>query len=115
MAFCATNFRMTTDTAQLISPKVGWRQNEQALDRAFPQNGDQTVVVVDGKTPELADAAAGRLADALLKHPDVIDGGRRPDGGPFFAREGLLFLSQPELADTANSLIQAQGFLGGLA
>ena len=113
--FCVDNFSMSTDTAQLISPKVAWRQNEKALDRAFPQNGDQIAVVIDGKTPEVADAAAARLAQALAEHKDVIDGVRRPDGGPFFAREGLLFLSQKDLGDTTTQLISAQAFLGSLA
>ena len=115
LVFCIENFSMTTDTAQLISPKVAWRQNEQALDRAFPQNGDQIVVVIDGATPEVADAAAARLAAALSQRTTVIDGVKRPDGGPFFAREGLLFLSEKDLADTTNQLISAQAFLGGLA
>ncbi|CAN5294775.1 MMPL family transporter [soil metagenome] len=115
LAFCVGNFAMTTDTAKLISPKVAWRQNEQALDHAFPQNGDQSVAVVDGKTPELADAAAARLAERLTRRTDVIEGVNRPDGGEFFAREGLLFLSPADLAKTTDQLVQAQPFLGGLA
>jgi hopanoid biosynthesis associated RND transporter like protein HpnN len=115
VAFCVGNFAMTTDTAKLISPKVAWRQNEMKLDRAFPQNGDQSVAVVDGKTPELADDAAARLAEALERRTDVIDGVRRPDGGAFFAREGLLFLSPQALQATTDQLVQAQPFLGGLA
>ncbi len=115
LMFCVGNFAMTTDTAKLISPKVAWRQNEQALDRAFPQNGDQSVAVIDGKTPELADAAAARLAARLARRTDVIDGVSRPDGGDFFAREGLLFLSPADLAKTTDQLVQAQPFLGSLA
>ena len=115
LTFCVSDFAMTTDTAKLISPKVAWRQNEQALDRAFPQNGDQGVAVIDGKTPELADAAAARLAERLGRRKDVIDVVSRPDGGEFFAREGLLFLSPADLARTTDQLVQAQPFLGGLA
>ncbi len=39
----------------------------------------------------------------------------RPDSGPFFDRNGLLFLSTEELAKTTEQLIGQQGFLGPLA
>ena len=43
--FVVGHFSMTSDTAELISSKVAWRQHEIAMDKAFPQNGDSTVVV----------------------------------------------------------------------
>ena len=39
----------------------------------------------------------------------------RPDGGPFFNQNGILFLPLPEVKDTTQQLIKAQPFLGGLA
>ena len=50
------------------------------------------MVVVDGATPELADDAAKRLTAALQERQDLFQTVRWPDGGPFFEREGLLFL-----------------------
>ena len=40
---------------------------------------------------------------------------RRPDSGPFFDKNGLLFLSVDELTRTTEQLIRQQGFLGPLA
>jgi hopanoid biosynthesis associated RND transporter like protein HpnN len=113
--YAVGHFDMTSDTAQLISSKVAWRQNEIAMDRAFPQDADTTVVVIDGATPEIAEAAAARLSDALRTHREVIRGVRRPDGGPFFDREGLLLLPTSEVQSATEQLIAAQPFLGALA
>ncbi len=64
--YAVSHFAMSTDTAQLLSSKLPWRQREIAFDQAFPPNGSRVVIVVDGKTPELAErrgAPSGRLAD----------------------------------------------------
>jgi hypothetical protein len=113
--FTAKHFAMTADTAELISPKLKWRQDDAALDRAFPQNASLTAVVIDGATPELAEAAADKLTDALSQHHDLFQSVRRPNGGPFFQKEGLLLLPVNEVQSTINQLLQAQAFLGPLA
>ena len=113
--YAKSHFAMTTDTAQLISPHTAWRQRQAALDAAFPQGVDQIVVVVDGKTAELAETAAATLADKLAARTDLTRSVRRPDAGPFFARNGLLFLSRQQVADTTSQLITAQPVLGPLA
>ena len=48
------NFAIHTDTGQLISSQLPWRQRELQFDAAFPQLADNILVVVDGATPELA-------------------------------------------------------------
>lgn len=115
LGYAVTHFGMDTDTAKLISPRVRWRQNEIAVSRAFPQNDDMIVAVVDGRTPELAEAGAARLAERLRGETQAFESVRRPDGGPFFAREGLLFSSTAQVRATTAALIQAQPFLGPLA
>jgi hopanoid biosynthesis associated RND transporter like protein HpnN len=113
--YVAASFAMTTDTAQLISAKTPWRQREAQFDRAFPQGAGQIVVVIDGATPELAETAAATLAAKLQDRKDIVTAVRRPDGGPFFAQNGLLFLSRQEVEDTTSQLITAQPVLGPLA
>jgi hopanoid biosynthesis associated RND transporter like protein HpnN len=115
LVYAAGHFDMTSDTAKLISPKAEWRRHEHALDLAFPQNGDTTVVVVDGATPEIAEKAAADLTEALKPQTRLFLDVRRPDGGPFFAREGLLFRSADEVRSTADQLVSAQPFLGPMA
>jgi hopanoid biosynthesis associated RND transporter like protein HpnN len=115
LVFTASHFEMTTDTAALISPDVDWRRHERAMDDAFPQLRDAMVVVVDGRTPELAEDAATRLAATFAADPKHFRAVRRPDGGDFLAREGLLFGSQAEVHDTLDALVKAQPLLGPLA
>ncbi len=109
------NFAINTDSEQLIDAKVGWRMREARFDAAFPQQNNLTAVVIDGQTPELAEAAAAALSDRLSSDHDHFTRVRRPDGGAFFNRNGLLFLSLGEVQDTTQQLIKAQPFLGTLA
>ncbi|HJS45698.1 MAG TPA: MMPL family transporter [Rhizomicrobium sp.] len=108
------NFAMNTDSEQLIDAKVGWRMRQARFDAAFPQKTNLTAVVIDGKTPELAESAAARLTEKLAANPNLYTYVRRPDG-PFFNQNGLLFLSLDEVRSTTQQLIKAQPFLGGLA
>ena len=113
--YAAGHFKMTTDTEQLISDKLPWRQTGIAFEKAFPQLADSTIAVVDGKTPELAERGAATLFAKLMMRKDVILTVDRPDGGPFWDREGLLMLSPKEVQDTTAQLIKAQPFLGPIA
>jgi len=113
--YSSRHFAMTTDTAELISPDLPYRQREIALNAAFPQNQDMTVVMLDGATPELAELGAARLYDRLKGREELFRSVRRPDGGPFFARYGLMLLPLAEVQANTDQLIQAQPFLGPLA
>ncbi|WP_407527164.1 MMPL family transporter [Methylobacterium oryzisoli] len=108
-------FRINTDVERLISPDVGWRQDEIQFEKAFPQRSNLLVAVIDARTPEQAEEAASRLAEALSKHKEVVPVVYRPDGGPFFDKNGLLLMPQKELEQTTERLIQQQGLLGPLA
>ena len=113
--FAATHFDMTTDTSELISPTVGWRQDAAALAAAFPQQDGDMVIVVDGRTSELASDAAARLTAALAADRAHFTAARQSGGGDFFNREGLLFGSLADVRSQTSRLIAAQPLLGGLA
>ena len=113
--FAATHFAMTADTNELVARDLPWRRYEARFDAAFPQTTDTAVVVIDGATPEAAEAAATTLAARLAGDPAQFRNVRRPDGGPFFDRYGLLLLPPPELQATADKLIAAQPLLAPLA
>jgi hopanoid biosynthesis associated RND transporter like protein HpnN len=113
--FAATHFGIDSDVSAMISPKLGWRQREIHLAHAFPQNDNLLLVVVDGATADLADQAADRLAAALAARPAQFRNVRRPDAGPYFDKEGLLFLPEAELQAMADQLIAAQPMIASLA
>ena len=109
------HFAITTDSKQLLSSSLPWRQQEMILNTRFPQRIDQIIAVIDATTPEAADDAADALANELGSRSDLIRSVNRPDGGEFFERNGILFLSLGEVERTTADLISAQPFLGTLA
>ncbi|MEI9995461.1 MAG: MMPL family transporter [Rhizomicrobium sp.] len=113
--YTAQNFQMDTDSSKLISRDVPWRQHEIAFDKLFPQQVNLILVVVDGETPELAEAGTQALTDALAGRKTLFSVVRRPDGGDFFNKNGLLFLSVPEVRANTEQMIQAAPFLGPMA
>lgn len=115
LAHVVSNFAIDTDSSKLLSANLPWRQREAALDKAFPQRSDLIVAVIDGTTPELAEHAAADLTRRLDGDSANFEHVWRPDGGPFFERNGLLFLPLSELQPTLDALIAAQPMLGPLA
>jgi len=110
----ANRLGVNTDTDQLFSDRLPWKQREAEMSRQFPQFNDLIVAVVDGATPEQADLTAAQLATALAADHAHFHDVRRPDASPFLEREGLLFLKKDELTGLLNQTIDAQPFLGQL-
>jgi len=106
---------VTTDTSKLFSESLPWRQHGMELQRAFPQNEDLLVAVVDGATPEEAEATATSLALALQADRTHFKSVRQPDVSPYLERNALMFLSRPQLSALLDQTIDAQPFLGQLA
>lgn len=113
--YIVSHFEIDTDAAKLISSNVPWRKQELAFAAAFPQRVDLIAVVVDAATPEAAEATTARLAARLASDHAHFRAVWRPDGGPFFEHEGLLFESTDEVAQTTSRLVAAQPLLGTLA
>ena len=113
--YAAGHLSVNSDIDRMLPSEPPWRQQDRELDRLFPQNMNLLAIVVDGRTGDLADAAAARLSAALQGQPQLFRHVRQPDGGPFFDRNGLLFLPKDELQAVATQLIDAQPLLGSLA
>jgi uncharacterized protein len=109
------HFAMTTDTDALLSPKLPWRVRQAAFNVAFPPESSDIVVVVDGQTPELSEAAAASLAESLSAQTRLFQSVERPDGGPFWAHNGLLFASTEDVKSDIAQLLKSQPFLGSMA
>jgi len=115
MLFVATHFSINTNTDDLLSPKLAYRQGESAFAALFPGSDTQIVVVIDGVTPELAEQGAQALADKLSADPAHFISVLRPDGGAFWAKEGLLFSPAADVRAGMDRLIAAEPFLGPMA
>lgn len=109
------HFAMTTDTSTLLSSSLSWRVRQAAFDKAFPADGSNLVVVVDGRTPELSEEAAARLAASLSAQKSLFHSVQRPDAGPFWSHDGLLFASTAEVKAFTSQALKVQPFLGSMA
>lgn len=106
---------MNADAFALIDPNLPWRQREIAYSQAFPRDAEQLVIVIDASDAAAADDAADRLAARLAADDRHFKTMTRADGGEFFRRNGLLFLSEEELAAVADRVAEAQPLIGSLA
>jgi hopanoid biosynthesis associated RND transporter like protein HpnN len=110
----ATRFAIDTDTNNLFTPNVKWRQNESLLLKSFPQLDEIIVAVIDAKTPQQADDAAAKLFKGLQGQP-LISRVWRPDDHEYFRENGILFLSKEQVKRTTASLIAQKDILQSLA
>src|SRR5687768_15285143 len=63
--YTANNLGMDTDTTDMLSEDLPFRANDERYRKAFPQDADLLLLVLDAPTPEQAQAAAERLAARL--------------------------------------------------
>ncbi|HLH11489.1 MAG TPA: MMPL family transporter [Methylovirgula sp.] len=112
--YTATHFAINANTNDYLSTKLPWRQRLADLDKAFPQRNDDIVVVIDAATPELAESATSTLASKLETRPDLFQTVGRPDSGPYFEQNGLLFQPLAQVQRTVGGLLKAEPFLAQL-
>ena len=110
-AAAAVRIKVSTDTAGMISPKLRYIQVYHQFKKEFPLTSDNMVVVIKAVTPDLADIAADRLFHALQAQKGLFSWLYLPAGGPFFEKNGLLFLDTDQLEELSIRLSQAAPFL----
>lgn len=112
--YAASLIGVNTNTEDMLSPDLGFRQNAKAMDKAFPQFDDNLVIVLDGANADLVADAAKMLTARLAKSPEIYGDVFDPKGLAFFAKNGFLYLSQAELESLVARLNDAQPFIGRL-
>ena len=113
--YTTDNLGINTDTGDLFSDDLKWRQISHRYTKAFPMYSDNLIVVIDAETPEAADTAATSLHEHLLAEETSIDWVYRPGAGDFFYRNALLFMDVGELEELIDKLAAIQPFIGSLA
>ncbi len=104
---------INTDTAEMIDPHLPYRVASEQFEAEFSPQSGAIVIAVESASPEAADAAAGWLAKRL-EGETGIEAIFRPNGGPFFEREGLLLLAKADLAKLTDDLAKAEPLLATL-
>jgi hopanoid biosynthesis associated RND transporter like protein HpnN len=105
--YVARNFTLNSDVNALLSPHLPWRQRQIAYDAAFPAQATSILALVSAPTPEFATAAAAALTDRLRPQSEHFRSVSFVQGGAFFARNGLLYLSEKDLAERMLKLSRA--------
>src|SRR5262247_144782 len=113
--FAAGHFAIDADVNKLISKELPWRQREVAFQKAFPPKEETILAVVDAPTSELATQATAALIQKLSERKDHIHSIFEAGGGPFFQKNGLLFLPTQEVAALTKKLGEAKPIIQTLA
>ena len=109
------NLTVNTNTANMFSTQLPFQQNRIRLEKAFPQDIDTLLLLVEGDSPEQTSAVVRRISGELREKKDAVTSVYVPDEGEFFDRNGMLYLSIKDLEDTSKQLANAQPFIGKLS
>ncbi|MFA5730896.1 MAG: MMPL family transporter [Acidithiobacillus sp.] len=115
LSYSVGHFSMDTDTSHTLSRDLPFQKREVAYQKAFPQDKNTIVVVLQGADRNLTDTAVDRLSTWLRARPQSFHDVYVPGGGPFFQRNGLLYLSPKEVQDFANRITDAQPLIARLS
>lgn len=111
----AGNLRIDTNTADMISDELPWRQDFINYRDGFPARDGNLVVVIDGPDGATIDRYARALVSRLAAEPELFPMVFLPGHGEFFDRNGLLMMPIDELDALYDRLSEAQPLLGSLS
>jgi uncharacterized protein len=113
--YAAGHFAIDTDVNKLISKELPWRQREVAFEKSFPPKEETILAIIDAPTSELATQATTALIQKLAPQKDHFHSILEAGGGPFFAKNGLLFLPTEEVVGLTKKLGEAKPLIQTLA
>lgn len=106
--YTSANLGINTDTKTLVPADEPFRVAEDAYVKAFPDNDDVILIVIQDRDAMATDRAARAMAAALNRQPDLFSYVFAPGTGPYFDRNGLLYLETDQLAAVLDRLAAAQ-------
>jgi uncharacterized protein len=113
--YAAGHFGIDADVNKLISKDLPWRQREATFQKFFPPKEETILAVVDAPTSELATQATAALIQKLSDQKNLFQSIMEAGGGPFFQRNGLLFLPTNQVVDLSKKLGEAKPVIQALA
>ncbi|WP_430232901.1 MMPL family transporter [Nitrosomonas communis] len=113
--YAVHNLRIDTDTTKILSNKLPFLQDRERFLKAFPQDNEAILVVIDAPIPERTSEALNYLKNKFSQDTQNIQSIFIPGEGKFFERHGLLYLDLEKLHELVNTLAEAQPFIGVLA
>ena len=113
--YAVKHFAIDADVNKLISKELPWRQREAQFDKFFPPKEETTLAVIDAPTSELASQATTALIAKLSDQKGLFHSIMEAGGGPFFQKNGLLFLPTEDVVTTSKKLGEAKPVIQSLA
>src|SRR4249920_2294056 len=113
--YAARHFAIDADVNKLISQDLPWRQREAAFDKFFPPKEETILAVIDAPTSALATQATAALIQKLSDQKDLFRSINEAGGGPFFQKNGLLFVPAEEVVQISKKLGEAKPVIQALA
>jgi uncharacterized protein len=113
--YTVENLRINTDTTNILSPDLPFQQDRQRLLKAFPQDDQAILAVVDATSPELTASALSYLGKQFRNEKRQVKSVYIPGEGPYFDKHGLLYLNLNDIKELATKLTEAQPFIGTLS
>jgi uncharacterized protein len=113
--YAARHFAIDADVNKLISLDLPWRQREAAFDKSFPPKEETILAVIDAPTSELASEATEALVKKLDGRKELFLSIMEAGGGPFFQKNGLLFLPAQEVVGVTKKLAEGKPVIQALA
>lgn len=113
--YAALNLGVNADPRDLIEPHLPFQVRQRAFTETFKTLQDGILVVIDADSPTAAGRAADALAARLAARTDLFSQVEVPGGGPFFAKNALLYFTPDQLEDLTDRIAQVQPFLATLA
>lgn len=109
--YAVRNLSVNTDTSAMLDPDLPFQQRSLALREAFPQIKSDIIVLVRAANPDEADAFAAELYQAINNDDAAFESSFAPTQDPFFAENGLLYLSEGELESRLAQLSRASSLI----
>ena len=115
LLYVVNHLGVNGDSDALFDADLPFRKLRLEFENAFPELKDRVLVVIDAKSATRARDVARHLAADLGKRPEAIQSIWIPGDGPYFERNGLLYLETGELEELVDQLAVAQPFLAELS
>lgn len=112
--YIINNLEMNTDTRDMLSEKLDWRQLDIEYESLFPHVVDNLIIVVEAETPDESEDYATLLNIELMEHKDLFKSLYYFKDQEFFKKSSLLYLETDELYDLSDTLANYQPFLSRL-
>jgi len=114
LVYTVNNLSMNTDTRDMLSPELIWRQLDLEYEKLFPHSIDDLLIILEAETPDQVTDAARALYPHLRSDDDHFLSVYSHSQLDFIRESGLLYLDTTELQDLADQLAAYQPFLSRL-